>query len=221
MYQLTRLLWLIGISLFLFSNLSLSAVDGKTITQQGNNNGAPACMSCHGEAGQGNASAGYPYLAGQAKAYLIKQLQDFASGKRTSPIMQAFAKALNKQEIEALADYYASLPLPNQADKQVTNTKKLAATSTSNINDKGEKLATKGKWSAGMPACFQCHGQQGQGIAPNFPAISGQPAAYIKQQLEHWRNGKRKNDPIGLMQAVAAALDENEIAAISDYLARQ
>ena len=86
---------------------------------------------------------------------------------------------------------------------------------------KGERLATKGKWSVGVPACFQCHGDQGQGVPPNLPAISGQHESYIKKQLEHWRKGERSNDPVGLMQAVVAELDDAEITAVSRYLAAQ
>jgi len=188
-----------------------AAPSGKTIARQGNGKGAVACISCHGDQGQGNASAGYPYLAGQPVDYLVKQLQDFASQRRKNPIMQPFASALSENEIKAVAGYYAQLPLPKTVASKNSNPQ-LA---------EGERLATKGKWSVGVPACFQCHGDQGQGVAPNCPAISGQPASYIKKQLEHWRKGKRSNDPVGLMQAVVADLEETEITAVSGYLAAQ
>lgn len=179
--------------------------------RQGNGKGADACLSCHGDQGQGNASASYPYLAGQPVDYLVKQLQDFASKLRKNPVMQPFASALSEDEIKAVADYYAKLPLPKTASSK-NNKSPLA---------KGEQLATKGKWSVGVPACFQCHGDQGQGVPPNFPAISGQHESYLNKQLQHWYKDERSNDPVGLMQAVVAKLDGDEIAAVSRYLAAQ
>lgn len=211
MNKIVMLSTLLAIKLFVISTLASAAPSGETIVRQGNGKGALACMSCHGLQGQGNAAAGYPYLAGQPVDYLVKQLQDFASQRRQNPVMQPFASALSEDEIKAVARYFAKLPLPKTATGK-NNNPQLA---------KGGRLATKGKWSAGVPACFQCHGDQGQGIEPNFPAISGQPAQYIKNQLEHWRKGERSNDPIGLMQAVVGQLDNAEMTAVADYLAAQ
>ncbi|MGD2161342.1 MAG: c-type cytochrome [Gammaproteobacteria bacterium] len=202
---------LLGLKLFLISNSASAAPSGETIARQGNGNGALACTTCHGEQGQGNAAAGYPYLAGQPVEYLVKQLQDFTRQRRKDPVMQPFASALSEDEIKAVAGYYAKLPLPKTASGSKDRTQL----------SQGEQLATKGKWSVGVPACFQCHGEQGQGIAPDFPAISGQPAFYTRKQLEHWRKGERSNDAVGLMQAVVADLDDTEITAVSHYLAAQ
>lgn len=202
---------LLALKLLVISNSAGASSPGETIALQGNGKGAAACKSCHGDQGQGNNAAGYPYLAGQPLDYLVKQLQDFASQGRKNPVMQPFASALSEDEIRAVASYYSSLPLPRTAASKANNPQLT----------KGEQLAKKGKWSVGVPACFQCHGDQGQGIAPGFPAISGQPALYIKNQLEHWRKGERSNDPVGLMQAVVTQLDDTEITAVADYLATQ
>ncbi len=205
---------LLGLELFISSSLASAAASGETIAKQGNGKGAVACTSCHGDQGQGNAAASYPYLAGQPVDYLIKQLQDFASQRRKNPVMRPFASALSAEEIKAVASYYAALPPAKPPAKP-------QASNNSTQLKQGERLATNGKWSVGIPACFRCHGDQGQGVAPNFPAISGQPASYIKKQLELWRKGERSNDPVGLMQAVVADLDDAEITAVSDYLATQ
>ena len=42
----------------------------------------PACVACHGPAGRGNLAAGYPALRAQQSVYLVKQLNDYASGAR-------------------------------------------------------------------------------------------------------------------------------------------
>ncbi len=211
MKGITVAMLVLGVPLLSASVVLHAAPSGKNIVQQGNGKGAVACATCHGKQGQGDAAKGYPYLAGQPKGYLIKQLQDFAAKRRENPVMQPFASALSTEEIEAVAGYFAQLPLP----AHVANEAKVSS------SPDGERLAKQGKWSDGVPACFQCHGSRGQGIAPHFPAISGHSEAYIKKQLGHWRQGKRTNDPNGLMKAVAVRLDESEVAAVSRYLAAQ
>jgi len=75
------------------------------------------CASCHGVAGQGGkleASA----LAGQNPLYFVRTLLDFQAGVRHNDSvkgMSAFAKKLSRTEIEALATYYADLPVTRGA----------------------------------------------------------------------------------------------------------
>jgi cytochrome c553 len=211
MTKTTLLSLVAGMVVFVVSTALSAATSGDTIAVQGNGKGAAPCMSCHGDKGQGNPAAAYPYLAGQSAAYLVKQLEDFASKRRSNPVMQPVASALSAEEIKAVADYYSHLPLPKTSTSQ-----KDAA-----LAKAGETLAVNGKWSRGMPACFKCHGDKGQGVAPHFPAISGQSSAYLKKQLQSWQKGERSNDPGGLMQAVIKHLNESEIAGVADYLAAQ
>jgi len=173
----------------------------------------PPCMQCHGANGEGQASTGFPRLAGQNKDYLVKQLQNF-KGRRSNPIMQTFAQALSAKQISDVAAYYASLP-GRPAGKQVwltTPTTPVAPPS------RGQLLAQQGDWDKGIPACFACHGEKGAGIAPSFPALAGQNATYTNKQLTDWRSGARTNDPQGLMKDVAQKLSPDEIAAVSAYL---
>jgi len=71
------------------------------------------CASCHGVVGQGGkleASA----LAGQNPLYFVRTMLDFQGGARHNDSvkgMSSFAKKLSRNEIEALATYYADLPL--------------------------------------------------------------------------------------------------------------
>ena len=44
----------------------------------------PACIACHGPVGRGNLAAGYPALRAQQSVYVVKQLNDYASGARYS-----------------------------------------------------------------------------------------------------------------------------------------
>jgi cytochrome c553 len=67
---------------------------------------AARCASCHGASGVSSNPA-YPNLAGQKAPYLLKQIRDFQSGKRTDPVMNAMVKGLTEAEMDALANYYS------------------------------------------------------------------------------------------------------------------
>jgi cytochrome c553 len=74
---------------------------------------ASACLACHGPTGRGNPAAKYPALQGQHAAYIAKQLNDYASGTRTSDgvthMMRDIAGNLNKEDIAALSSYVQGL----------------------------------------------------------------------------------------------------------------
>jgi cytochrome c553 len=68
----------------------------------------PACMACHGPTGAGNEPAKFPALRGQQSVYLAKQLNDYASGARTTGpngIMQTVAKRLSPEDIRNVSSY--------------------------------------------------------------------------------------------------------------------
>lgn len=167
-----------------------------------------ACVQCHGAEGEGQPGSGFPRLAGQGKQYLVKQLQDFRSGRRESPIMQPIAKALDDPAIESVSAYYQSVAAARPALSASARPAAMA----------GAKLATYGNWDKDVPACFSCHGADGSGVAPHFPAIAQQNAAYTAAQLRAWKSGTRLNDPQGLMKTVADRLSDAEIDAVSVYL---
>jgi cytochrome c553 len=70
--------------------------------------GIPACMACHGPTGAGNEPAKFPALRGQHSVYVIKQLNDYASGARTTGpngVMQTIAKRLSPDDMRDVAAY--------------------------------------------------------------------------------------------------------------------
>ena len=75
----------------------------------------PACMACHGPAGEGNPLAMYPSLAGQHSVYTEKMLQGFRSGTswgeddESSIIMTGVAFRLTDDEIKAVSAYIQGL----------------------------------------------------------------------------------------------------------------
>ena len=186
------------------------AIDPATMANSGNATVA-ACASCHGIDGGGQVS--FPRLAGMNAVYLLKQLQEFASGRRANTIMQPVAKALSRDDHIAMANYYAALPVPAALIRPTAP--------VTDAGDVGARLATRGKWSEGVPACIQCHGPGGVGVGDSFPSLAGQPAGYIAAQLKAWKDGTRKNDPLELMRHLSGRLSAGEIDAVSQWFARQ
>jgi len=91
---------------------------GQRIYKAGNaDSGVPACMSCHGPAGEGNPLSGYPALAGQHAVYTSKMVKGFRAGENwgeedaPSRIMSGVAVELTDAEIEAVASYIQGLYL--------------------------------------------------------------------------------------------------------------
>lgn len=181
--------------------------DPATLALVGSGNAqAWSCASCHGEAGQGNLNT--PRLAGLPAEYLKKQLQDFASGKRGNESMAFVANALSDKEMDGLAHYYAQIDL--RAAGRATLGGDLA---------RGEWLARHGDWKQDVPACFSCHGNNGEGVAPGFPGLAGQKSDYLFAQLTALRAGERHNSPQGLMDKIARGMTTQDMRDVSDYLA--
>ena len=70
---------------------------------------AEVCAACHGDGGNSTAPD-FPRLAGQHRDYLAKALRDYKSGQRKNAIMQGFAAALTRDDIDNLAAYFAAQP---------------------------------------------------------------------------------------------------------------
>ena len=168
------------------------------------------CGYCHEYDGN-TVMADFPRLAGQWPAYLRKQLHDFRAKRRISSHMNPTAELLSDEDIESVVTYFNS---------QLPRTKQLPA---QNENDAqhARRLFTHGDTQRSLPACIECHGDQGQGRAqPLAPNIAGQQPDYLQRQLNSFRAGDRRNDPDARMRNVAALLTDHEIVILKDFLAR-
>jgi cytochrome c553 len=82
---------------------------------------------------------------------------------------------------------------------------------------KGEVLATKGGNGRTLE-CTQCHGTDLRGLGP-VPAIAGRPASYLARQLYDMQVGARHGEWAALMKPVVQKLTEDDILALSAYVA--
>ncbi|MBB1600569.1 cytochrome c [Variovorax sp. UMC13] len=163
-----------------------------------------SCASCHNADGN-SAIAANPKLAQQHPEYILKQLQEFKSGKRKSAIMKPYASALSDEDMRNIAWFVGSKTVKPGFAKE----KDLVAL--------GEKIYRGGIADRMIPACASCHSPTGAGLPAQYPRLGGQHADYTSAQLVAFRDGVRANS--GPMTGVAAKLNDREIKAVSDYIA--
>lgn len=151
-----------------------------------------ACNGCHGPNGT-PINAATPNIWGQRSDYLYKQLHDFKSGDRASPIMSFIVKDLSLQDLRKLANYFAakSWSSPHPADTAVVS-------------------------PDGVAMCTPCHQKNFEG-GPPAPRLAGLTYEYLASTMNSFANGERTNnlDMPGFMRS----LTESQRDAIAKYLA--
>ncbi|MES2999132.1 MAG: c-type cytochrome [Pseudomonadota bacterium] len=162
------------------------------------------CAACHGADGNSGTPAN-PKLAQQHPEYLVKQLQEFKSAKRSNPIMQPMAAQLSDADMKNIAFWAAS----QKAKAGFAKDKELVSM--------GERIFRGGIADRQIAACAGCHSPNGAGIPAQYPRLAGQHADYTTAQLTAFRDGVRKNSP--QMAQVASKLNDREIRAVADYIA--
>lgn len=165
---------------------------------------AAVCAACHGADGNSGTPA-YPKLSQQHPEYLVKQLQEFKSGKRKNAIMQGFAAALSEDDMRNVS-YWAT-----------SKTAKPGFAKEKELVTMGERIYRGGISDRQVPACAGCHSPNGAGIPSQYPRLSGQHSEYTAAQLTAFRDGVRGNSL--QMNQVAAKLNDKEIRAVADYIA--
>jgi cytochrome c553 len=164
----------------------------------------PACVSCHGAAGNSTIAAN-PKLAGQIENYVHKQLVDFTGPDRNQPVMTTYAKMLTDDEKKNLAAYLAV-----QKAKQ-------GAAKNKDAVELGKKIYRGGIADKGVAACASCHGATGAGLPIQYPRLAGQHQDYTVGQLVAFRSGARKNS--APMSTLAKRMSDDEMKAVADYIA--
>jgi cytochrome c553 len=149
------------------------------------------CGACHGQNGEPANPAIMPIIWGQQPSYLFKQMHDFRSGDRESPIMSAIAKGVAQEDLRKVANYFAAKPWP---------AKKAAAAAPAAPPE--EKIGV----------CKACHQPNFEGGAP-APRLAGLSYEYLLAAMNGFADGQRTNnlDMPTLMKALTPA-DRDQIA---------
>jgi cytochrome c553 len=160
---------------------------------------AITCAACHGAAGNSRSDA-VPILAGLSPAYFKKAIEDYAAGKRVSAEMEPFAKQVKILGVDEIAAYFAAQrrePTPTKADRSAV--------------ERGRAVTAQ---------CVACHGNEGRGDAAKLvPAIAGQPALYIKNQLLLFKADKRSpgDEPLKQMKAILKTIPDDVLGDVAAY----
>jgi cytochrome c553 len=180
-------------------DLSNAAVAPKVTAQQ-------VCSNCHGIDGN-SVSPNFPRLAGQPKAYLVGQLQNFRSHQRSDPpgfeYMWGLTRSLTDEQIDGLAEYFSAWPSkPNTG----VDTALLAL---------GKQIYEQGVPAKATPPCMACHGPAGQGMA-SFPRLAHQHLDYLTKQLHVFQETEQR--PGTPMKQVTHQMSIEEIDSVAAYL---
>lgn len=178
------------------------------------------CVGCHGPTG--NSPQGmWPNLAGQNAGYLYQQIKHFKAGKlRYNAQMAGMVAGLSDQDMRDLGAYYAEQP------------HKVMGAGDEALVEQGEKIYLGGIGGKDVAACVACHGPRGRGNpAADYPRVGGQWAQYLLTQLQQFSAGHgyqpegqipgnmRASDANAMMRSLAAEMTEQEMRAVSEYMA--
>jgi len=134
-----------------------------------------SCEVCHGEYGA-SIQQQYPILAGQEFYYLYVQLKDFKSGLREDPIMGPLASALDKDQMQLVAEYFSIQSWP-QSDY---------------VAD--DKRSKSGLTVIAAGQCVACHLGAFHGNS-RVPRLAGQHPEYLVKTMLDFKTKSRKNSP--------------------------
>jgi len=160
---------------------------------------ALTCSACHGLNGL-SVSNTMPILAGILPAYFKKSIEDYATGKRPSPEMEPYAKAVKVLGVDDVAAFFAAQkkePTPIRADAAA---------------------AERGKAAAAQ--CALCHGPDGRGDpAKMIPDLRGQPPGYLKSQMLLFKTDKRSPGDAALkpLKALMATIPDQTFDDLAAY----
>jgi cytochrome c553 len=161
------------------------------------------CSKCHGDAGIAEDDE-TPSIAGQVPAYHFKQLLQYKTKERDSRDMYKKVRRMELADFADLAAYYATLDPEPPADP-------------------GEPplLVTRGDRDRLLLPCQVCHGENGEGMGMQVPALAGQKIDHFVETMIAFRDGDRENDDFGLMRFIAGQLSEDEITAVAAHYAAE
>jgi cytochrome c553 len=161
---------------------------------------AEMCAGCHGENGI-STTENIPSLAGQQDQFIQWQLVFFRSGARKNEQMQAIVEQISNDDIRTLGAYFASLTPPKASTP-----------------DDNPDLSSKGAQAAVGRRCNSCHTDTFAGTKA-VARIAGQREEYLVKALHDYKSGARSGGAGAAMSDVAYPLSDEEIAALSHYLA--
>jgi cytochrome c553 len=179
--------------------MALFAVPARAADLAAGKEKAEMCVACHGENGISQ-TENIPSLAGQPDQFIQWQLVFFRSGTRKNEQMQPIVEQLSNDDIRNLGAWFASLDPPKSPD------------------DDNPDLSQKGAQAALGRRCASCHSDTYAGTKA-VARVAGQREEYLAKALHDYKSSVRSGGGMAAMAEVAFPLSEEEITALSHYLA--
>jgi cytochrome c553 len=155
------------------------------------------CTSCHGEEGR-PAEPDTPILWGQEFYYLYVQLKDYKAGRRDNELMSGIVAEMSRDEMKALAQYFADKDWPR-------------------IGYRTEEVEiARAESATGAGQCVQCH-LGGYNGASRVPRLAGQQPDYLVRTMLEFKHKIRLNSPA--KGSLFASFGDADIEAMAHYLA--
>ncbi|MGE5547131.1 MAG: c-type cytochrome [Solirubrobacterales bacterium] len=172
------------------------------------------CAACHGEFGEGGGGGVYPRLAGLNADYLAEQLRRFKSRERENIPMIPYAteRELPEKDVLDVSKYLSETKLSNHPPSDDVKMDafqrlQLAKQSVQIPREPGD--IDKGG-AIFQEECASCHGKQGQGRVKK-PPLAGQYMRYLRAQIGHFLEGKRKHDDVEELMRPKTAEQWNDL----------
>jgi cytochrome c553 len=180
------------LALLALSNICITTLHAQSIEEK-----TQVCAGCHGADGK-SVDKTIPVIWGQQAGYIYIQLRDFKRGDRKSDIMQPIVSSLERDDMQAIAEYFAQKPWADLGQPRASK----------EISD----LASNANRSVGCTSCHLDH-FQGDGTVPR---LAGQSREYLAKTMNDFRTRARGNNPG--MSDLMLATSPDDLAALAEYL---
>ncbi|PPQ19936.1 cytochrome c4 [Bradyrhizobium sp. AC87j1] len=183
-----------ALSLAALAFVPAQAADNAAIKEK-----AAVCSGCHGENGISQ-TENIPSLAGQPDQFIQWQLVFFRAGSRKNDQMQPIVEEITNEDIRNLGAYFSQLTPPKGPE------------------DGDPDLSKKGAQVAAGRRCASCHTDSFAGTK-GVARLAGQREEYLVKALRDYKAGQRVGGGVAAMADVAYHMSDEEITAVSHYLA--
>lgn len=197
-------------------------LDHPSLFHRGLGHYAGACAPCHGAPGEPQNPTALamlpkpPYLPREGRDWPAAELFWIVKHGLKYTGMPAWIAQRRDDEVWAVVAFLQRLPqLSPEEYRRLSRGD--AAGGAPGIKETAALIVAAGPVGEGLVVCARCHGVRGAGGgAGGFPRLAGQRAQYLHHALRDYALGTR---PSGVMQAVAAALNDEEMRRLAEFYA--
>lgn len=198
--------------------ISAPSLHDTSLIRLGAGHYAGGCAPCHGAPGQPrnpitrNMLPAPPTLSEAVPSWEARELFWIVKNGLKYSGMPSWVAPQREDEVWAVVAFLRALP-----GLGIEEYRKLALGNVEAGELTAVEISRVGSGMNALTACARCHGGAGSHpTSPLVPILAGQKPEYLARALHNYATGTR---PSGIMQPVAAELDEGEITRLAAYYA--